>query len=304
MSDIVAGAATPNQLTRFTRSLLASRTGGRYSPLVTAVLVSPVLLILIFSFLYPVGRMLVGSFFEPGFTLDNYTRIFTESLYLKVLLRTLWIALAATVGAFMLGYPVAYAMARANSKFTIWIAACVLLPLWTSVLVRSYAWIILMQRKGVINNILIETGIVEQPLKLIYTEGAVVIAMTHVLMPFMILPIYGALRTIPKELSQAAANLGAGGFTTFFEVTLPLSLPGVFAGTLMTFILALGFYITPALVGGPQTLMMATLIGQQATVLLDWPFAGALATVLLAVTLALTFVFRKVLATFGGFANV
>ncbi|MER8798515.1 ABC transporter permease [Mesorhizobium sp. M0984] len=283
---------------------LVTGTSGSYPPLLATLLLLPLVLLLVFSFLYPVGRMLVGSLFDPAFTFDNYVRIFTEPLYLKVLLRTLWIAFATTLGAFVLGYPVAYAMARTGSKLTLWIAACVLIPLWTSVLVRSYAWIILLQRKGVINDILIGTGIVEQPLRLVYTEGAVVIAMTHVMLPFMILPIYGALRTIPKELPQAAANLGAGVFTTFFQITLPLSLPGVFAGTLMTFILALGFYVTPALVGGPQTLMMATLIGQQTAVLLDWPFAGALATVLLAVTLALTFMFRRVLATSGGFRNV
>nr|WP_246776942.1 ABC transporter permease [Microvirga sp. VF16] len=279
-------------------------TGGKYPPLLAAVLLLPLVLLLFFGFLYPVGRMLVGSLFNPNFTLDNYVRLFTEPLYLTVLLRTLWIALATTVGAFLLGYPVAYGMARAGNKLAFWIAACVLIPLWTSVLVRSYAWIILFQRKGIINNLLIETGILEQPLRLIHTQGAVIIAMTHVLMPFMILPIYSALRTIPKELPQAAANLGAGAQTTFLKVILPLSLPGVFAGTLMTFILALGFYVTPALVGGPQTLMMATLIGQQTTEMLDWPFAGALATVLLAVTLILTFMFRRFLSANGKFGNV
>lgn len=303
MNSLEAGPTTPTMATR-SRLFLVTGASGSYPPLLATLLLLPLVLLLVFSFLYPVGRMLVGSLFDPAFTFDNYVRIFTEPLYLKVLLRTLWIAFAATLGAFVLGYPVAYAMARTGSKLTLWIAACVLIPLWTSVLVRSYAWIILLQRKGVINDILIGTGIVEQPLRLIYTEGAVVIAMTHVMLPFMILPIYGALRTIPKELPQAAANLGAGVFTTFFQITLPLSLPGVFAGTLMSFILALGFYVTPALVGGPQTLMMATLIGQQTAVLLDWPFAAALATVLLAVTLAPTFMFRRVLASSGGFRNV
>ncbi|MER8868168.1 ABC transporter permease [Mesorhizobium sp. M0751] len=289
---------------RFARLFIVTGTGGRYPLLLSAILVLPLLLLLFFTFLYPVGRMLVGSLFDPGFTLDNYVRIFAEPLYLKVLLRTLWIAFATTIGAFVLGYPVAYAMARAGGKLAFWIAGCVLIPLWTSVLVRSYAWIILLQRKGIINDILVGTGVLDQPLKLIYTEGTVLLAMTHVLIPIMILPIYSSLRTIPKELPQAAANLGAGVFTTFLKVTLPLSLPGVFAGTLMTFILALGFYVTPALVGGPETLMMSTLIGQQTTVLLNWPFAGALAMLLLTVTLVLTFMFRRVLANSGGFGNV
>ncbi|WP_428843186.1 ABC transporter permease [Sinorhizobium terangae] len=304
MTSLEIGRANPTTATRFTRLFLVTGASGRYPPILAAMLILPLLLLLFFSFLYPVGRMLVGSLFDPGFTVDNYVRIFIEPLYLKVLLRTLWIAFATTVGAFVLGYPVAYAMARAGGKITLWIAVCVLVPLWTSVLVRSYAWIILLQRRGVLNDILIGTGVLNHPLKLIYTEGAVLLAMTHVLMPIMILPIYSSLRTIPKELPQAAANLGAGVFTTFLKVTLPLSLPGVFAGTLMTFILALGFYVTPALVGGPQTLMMATLIGQQTMVLLNWPFAGALAMLLLTVTLVLTFMFRRFLASSGGFGNV
>lgn len=304
MSSLDVSPVSPAPAPRFGRLFVVTGTGGRYPPLLTAVLLLPLLLLLFFSFLFPVGRMLVGSLFDPGFTLDNYIRMFIEPLYLKVLLRTLWIAFATTVGAFLLGYPVALAMARAGGKISLWIAACVLIPLWTSVLVRSYAWIILLARRGVLNDILVGTGIIEEPIRMIYTEGAVIVAMTHVMLPFMILPIYGALWTIPKELPQAAANLGAGVFTTFFKVTLPLSLPGVFAGTLMTFILALGFYVTPALVGGPRTLMMATLIGQQTTVVLNWSFAGALATVLLVVTLVLTFMFRRVLATSRGFANV
>ena len=156
------------------------------------------------------------------------------------------------------------------------ITACVLMPLWTSVLVRSYAWIVLLQRNGIVNNALLDLGVDHQPLRMLYTEGAVIIAMTHVLLPFMILPIYSALRSIPPDLDAAALNLGAGTGAAFFAVTLPLSLPGVFAGSLMIFMLALGFYVTPALVGGPRTLMIATLIGQQATELLNWPFAGAL----------------------------
>ncbi|MEI9425701.1 ABC transporter permease [Mesorhizobium sp. Cs1299R1N1] len=279
-------------------------TGSKYPPVVTALLLLPLLLLLLFSFLYPVGRMLAGSLFDPDFTLKHYARLFTEPLYMRILMRTLWIAFVATLCGFILGYPVAYAMARSRGRMTILIAACVLVPLWTSVLVRSYAWILLLQRQGVINQFLLKTGILEQPLRLIYTEGAVVVAMTHVLLPFMILPIYSALKTIPRELLQAATNLGAGPVSSFLKVTLPLSLPGVFAGTLMTFILALGFYVTPALVGGPQTMMMSTLIAQQTTVLLDWPFAGALATVLLAVTLLLTFAFRKVLARNGGLSGV
>ena len=282
-------------------NLLKTTSGRQYSTTLSVILVTPLILLLFFGFFYPVGRMLIGSLFDPEFTLDNYVRIFTEPLYLRVLWRTFEVAFYVTISALIVGYPVAYAMARMRTRWAIVVAACVLIPLWTSVLVRSYAWIILLQRNGVVNDLLISIGVTSEPLRMIYTEGAVYLAMTHVLLPFMILPLYTVLRTIPDDLPRAALNLGAGRLTVLVRIIIPLSLPGVFAGTLLTFILALGFYITPALLGGPEVLMMATLIGQQATMLLDWPFAGALATVLLILTLLLAFAFRRFMAFSKGF---
>ena len=300
----VAADCTPGRrrLARW-RVIFGPASSREYSTLLSLLLMTPLLILLVAGFLYPVGRMLASSLFDPDFTLRHYIRIFSEPLYLRVLYRTVRIAFLVTLAGLVIGYPVAYAMARVRSHWALIVAACVLIPLWTSVLVRSYAWIILLQRKGIINNLLIETGAITEPLRLIYNELAVIVAMTHVLLPFIILPIFGSLRTIPTELRQAALNLGASQFTVFSNVVLPLSLPGVFAGCLMTFILALGFYITPALIGGPRTLMMATLIGQQTTVLLDWPFAGALATVLLVVTLLMAFAFRKALSFNRGFSD-
>jgi len=153
----------------------------------------------------------------------------------------------------------------------------------------------LLQRKGVINALLLAWDPAARPLSLLYTNGAVLMAMTHVLLPFMILPIFSALKAIPADLPRAAANLGAGRVRSFFAVTLPLSLPGVFAGCLVVFVMALGFYVTPALVGGPQTLMIATLIAEQATTLLNWPFAGAIACVLLVLSLGITVSFKRLL---------
>lgn len=286
---------------RRTQTVTAS--SGQYSSSLSIMLIAPLFILLFLGFFYPVGSMLAGSLFDPDFTLRHYIRIFTEPLYLQVLFRTLKIALLVTIAALIIGYPVAYAMARLQGRWALLVAACVLIPLWTSVLVRSYAWIILLQRNGIINDLLTGSGAISDPLRLIYNETAVIVAMTHVLLPFTILPIFGSLKTIPRELPQAAFNLGARSFSVFFRILLPLSLPGVFAGVLMTFILALGFYITPALIGGPATLMMATLIGQQTTVLLDWPFAGALATILLLTTLIISLIFRKALAFNRGFGN-
>ena len=253
------------------------------------------------GFLYPVSKLVALSFANGA---ESYLRIGQDPLYVSVLTTT--VITAATVAAFclVLGYPVAFAMTRLSGKAALLAAACVFVPLWTSVLIRSYAWIVLLQRNGIINNALQEAGLSDQPFKLLYTQGAVILGMTHILLPFAILPIYSTLRTLPPDFARAAANLGAGPIRTFLLITLPLSLPGVFAGGILCFVLALGFYITPALIGGPGSMLMATLIGQQTTVLLDWPFAAALSTILLSVTLVIVFLFRRALSLSKGFASV
>lgn len=267
--------------------------GGRLSPLSSILLLTPFIALLLIAFLYPILRLLSTSVWSPELTIAHYRRIIAEPLYLTIFARTLWIAAVVSMSCLLLGYPVAFFMTRLKGWRAGLVTTCVLIPLWTSVLVRSYAWVLLLQRHGVVNEWLQRLGITDQPLQLIYTEGAVLLAMTQVLLPFMVLPIYGALRNIPPDLILAAANLGAGRWATFRRVILPLSRAGVFAGVLMVFILSLGFYVTPAMVGGPRTLMIATLVGQQMTETLDWPFAGALATVLLAMTLVIVGAFRR-----------
>ena len=259
------------------------------------LLIAPLLLLLAWSFFLPIGQLLLTSVTEPQAGLGNYRRLLTEPLYRQVILRTLWIALVCTVAALLLGYPIAALMSRPGRVAAKVAVVCVMIPLWTSALIRSYAWIMLMQRKGVINSVLLSWDPDAQPLTMLYTNGAVLMAMTHVLLPFMVLPIASALGSIPPDLPRAALNLGAGRVRTFFEVTLPLSLPGVFAGCLLVFVMSLGFYVTPALVGGPQTLMIATLIAEQATTLLNWPFAGAISCVLLVLSLGLTVAFKRLL---------
>jgi mannopine transport system permease protein len=268
---------------------------GQLSLSLSLLLIAPLLLLLAWSFFLPIGKLLLTSVTEPTLSLDNYRRLITEPLYRQVIFRTLWISLVCTVSALLLGYPIAALMARPG-HFTAKIAlVCVMIPLWTSALIRSYAWIMLMQRKGVINSLLLNWDPEARPLTMLYTNGAVLMAMTHVLLPFMVLPIASALGSISVDLPRAALNLGAGRVRTFFAVTLPLSLPGVFAGCLLVFVMSLGFYVTPALVGGPQTLMIATLIAEQATTLLNWPFAGAISCVLLVLSLGLTVAFKRLL---------
>ena len=262
---------------------------------VSLTLIAPLILLLAWAFFLPIAHLLLTSVTAPTLGIGNYRRLWIEPLYLQVILRTIWIAFACTAGALLLGYPVAALMARPGRLLGKFAAACVLLPLWTSTLVRSYAWIVLLERRGVINNALMDLGIIRAPLTLLYTDGAVLVAMTHVLLPFMILPIFSSLRSLSSDLPNAALNLGAGRLRVFLSVVLPLSLPGVFAGCLLVFVMALGFYITPALVGGPRSLMIATLIGQQATELLDWPFAGAISCLLLMLSMGITLLFKRLL---------
>lgn len=274
---------------------MAAPTRGQLPLGLSVLLVAPLLILLGWSFFLPIGRLLLTSVTEPAPSLDNYRKMLAEPLYAQVILRTVWIALVCTVSALLLGYPIAALMARPGRLMPKLAVVCVMIPLWTSTLIRSYAWIMLLQRKGMINALLLLWDPAARPLTLLYTNGAVLIAMTHVLLPFMILPVFSALKSIPPDLPRAAANLGAGRVRSFFAVTLPLSLPGVFAGCLVVFVMALGFYVTPALVGGPQTLMIATLIAEQATTLLNWPFAGAIACVLLVLSLGITISFKRLL---------
>jgi mannopine transport system permease protein len=267
--------------------------GPRYSPVVSLLLAAPFLVLAAVTFLAPLAHLLRESLFVPVPTLSHYARALTEPVYLRVMLRTLRIASAVTIVTLVLAWPLAFAMSRATGIKLAILAAAVLLPLWTSVLVRTYAWVVLLQKNGVINQSLLSLGVIEQPLKLLYTEVAVVIVMSHVMLPFMVLPIYSALRGIPADFARAAQILGASQWATFREVIFPLALPGVTSGCLMVFLLALGFFVTPALIGGPQQMMIATLVSQQVRELLDWSFAGALVGVMLGFVLLLVLIFRR-----------
>jgi mannopine transport system permease protein len=268
--------------------------GRRLSSAGIALLMAPFFMLIAFAFLYPLISLLSLSVTEPTPGFDNYAKILDNPVYGKVLLRTLWIAILVAALSLVLAFPVAMAMVSAKGPMALFITACVLLPFWSSVLVRTAAWAVLLQRNGIINSALQFTGITSEPIRLLYTQGAVVVAMTHVLMPFMVLPIYGALRNIPADYGRAAAICGAGPIRRFLEVTFPLALPGVLGGVILVFLTALGYFITPALLGSPQEMMIATLISQQLREFLDWPFAAALVGVLTVFVTAITLLFSRV----------
>lgn len=256
------------------------------------LLVAPLALYMAAFYALPVLSMLLRSVAEPGWTIENYRRLAGDTVFLHVFWITLRTALLVTFGALILGYPVSLALSRLGRGAATFVLIIVLLPFWTSVLVRSYAWMVLLGRKGLVNELLISLNLIDAPLKLLNTPFAVNIAMIHILLPYMILPIASSLRQIDAALQRAAAGLGAPPWHVFLRVTLPLSMPGVGAGILLVFVLSLGFYITPALVGGPRDLMLSMLIAQQVD-LLNWPYAACLSAALLAVTLLLILMFQR-----------
>ncbi|MFM7335237.1 MAG: ABC transporter permease [Tabrizicola sp.] len=208
-------------------------------------------------------------------------------LYIAVLLRTLHISVLVTLTCLVLGFPVAVLLTTSSERTADAILILVMLPFWTSLLVRTTAWIVLLQKEGIINSALLSLGLISEPLTMIFNRMGVVIAMTHVLLPFMILPLFSTLKAIPPGYMRAAASLGARPMTAFFRIYLPLAMPGIAAGCIMVFILSVGYYVTPALVGGPADQMLSAFVANYTTGTGNWGLASALGLILLVVTAAL-----------------
>jgi ABC-type spermidine/putrescine transport system permease subunit I len=249
------------------------------------LLTAPLVLFMLTFYASPVLSMLLRSVADPAWTLSNYAALPGDTVFLKVFANTLYTALIVTGATLVLGYPVALALVRAPRWAPV-ILVLVLLPFWTSVLVRSYAWMVLTGRHGILNEALLAAGMLDRPLRILNTPLATQIAMTHILLPYMVLPIANTLRQIDPSLARAAAGLGATPWQAFRQIVLPLSMPGVAAGLLLVFVLALGFYITPAMVGGPREITLSMLIAQQVDQL-NWSYAATLSAVLLATALGL-----------------
>jgi ABC-type spermidine/putrescine transport system permease subunit I len=256
-----------------------------------ALLVAPLLLFMLVFYALPVLAMLLRSVSDPAWTLGNYEALAGDTVFLHVFWTTLSTAIIVTIGCLLLGYPVALAIVRPGRMAGIALLI-VLFPFWTSILVRSYAWMVLLGRRGLLNEALLAAGVIDHPLRILNTSVAVYIAMIHILLPYMILPLANALRQIDPSLARAALGLGATPFRVFREVILPLSMPGVAAGVLLVFVLSLGFYITPALVGGARDMTVSMLIAQQVDQL-NWPYAACLSATLLAATLLIMAVFQR-----------
>lgn len=258
------------------------------------VLLGPGLAWLVVFLVIPLVLILSYSFFRRGpyggvvyeFTLKNYKQLFSP-LVLRVFLTSLRIAVITTGLALLIGYPTAYAIATASPQWRTTLLGLVALPFWTSYLIRTYAWIVLLNREGVINHFLMRLGIIHEPLGLLYNEFAIIIGLLYGYLPFMILPLYSSIERLNPELREAAADLGAPPLKTFLTVTLPLTLQGVIAGSIFVFVPSLGNFVVPELLGGGRRLMIGNLIQNRFLKARDWPSGAAMAFGVMSIVLIL-----------------
>lgn len=256
----------------------------------------PVVAFLLVLFVYPVGQLLWLSFVDSAgeLSLTHYARLFSTSTYVRVLGVTFEIAAWTTVISVVAGYPLAYLIATTRPGVRGVLILFVLVPFWTSFLVRTFAWLVLLGRNGAINNWMTSLGLTDGPLPLIYNRAGVLIGMVHALMPVAVLTMVAVMRTIDPAFSGAAGTLGARGSQAFWRIYLPLSMPGVAAGALLVFVLSLGFFITPALLGSGREILIAQVIIEQIEQMLNWGFGGAVSVLFLAATLAVLYLYEKV----------
>lgn len=247
----------------------------------------PALVLVVIFFIVPVLMLLMRSVLEPEPGLQNYETLLGSTTYLRIFLNTFIVAGVVTVISIAIGYPVAWLLAIMPERWSRLVLAIVILSMWTNLLARTYAWMVLLQRTGVINKTLMGLGLIDQPLPLVNNLVGVTIGMTYIMLPFVILPLMGVIRSIDPAILRAAALCGANRLQCFMRVLLPLSLPGIAAGALMVFVMSLGYFVTPALLGGTSNMMLAELVAQFVQSLVNWGMGGAAALVLLVVTLAL-----------------
>jgi len=261
--------------------------------LLPAALLAPAMAWIVAFFLVPLGLMCWRSIASEGFSLAPYATLLTSPLYTKVLLTTLKLASIATVCALLLAYPIAFTLTVAGPRLRGAILIFVLIPYWVDIIVRSFSWLILLGDNGLINKTLIGLGLIGEPLALLYSTFSVLVAMTQILLPITIVTLFGAMLRIDLTLLSAAKIHGASDWQAFRTVFFPLSLPGVYGAGLLAFILALGFYVTPALLGSPKETMIAQTIMIDASQLLDWAQASAAGTVLLVIVIAIATVYNR-----------
>jgi putative spermidine/putrescine transport system permease protein len=276
-----------------------------------SALLAPLTLLLAAAFLAPVVMMVPTSLREyaPGvgivsgsWTFENYTRILADDYYREVIWRTLGLGLVVTALCLALGYPLAYYIARGRSHWRIALILLVVFPMMLNLVVRSFGWIALLANRGLVNNLLLDLGLIAAPIKLMFNFTGLVIGLTHIFLPFMVLMLVAALQNVPRDVEAAAATLGAGRLDVFASVTLPLTAPGILAGSILVFVLTVSALVTPRMLGGPTYKVMATLIYDEYMQLLDWPSGSALAFALTFIALTVIWLSSRVTKRWAGMA--
>ncbi len=250
----------------------------------------PTTFTLLVMFVAPMTYILIQTLQEHG--ISDFVKFLTDSFYLNILKTTISIALKSTIILLVLGYPTAYFLARTKSKLKNTMMIIILFPFLVSAVVRSYGWMVILGNKGLLNQFLLAIGLIESPLKIMYTSNAVIIGLVHLLLPYMILSITGVIQGIDKNLEYAAASLGCNPLKTFFKVLLPLSIPGIISGCTLVFTLSMTAYVTPRLLGGANFRMMSTMVFQEVNVNFNWGLASAISYILMAVILLFLLIFN------------
>ena len=266
-------------------------------------LLIPAVLVLLIFFVVPLLTMIRYSFYthvsggmmQPDLTLENFQKFFQQELYRRVLIKTLLNALTTTLLALLLGYPVAYVIARGHPLVSRVLLIAVISPLLVGIVIRSYGWMVLLNRQGLVNQALQALGIIASPLRLTGNDVGVIISLLHVFYPFMVLPLASVLQKIERPLEEAAMVLGANRFQVFYRVILPLSIPGIAAGSMLVFLLAAGSFVTPRLIGKNLTQWLLSLVEEQVLTVFNWPFGAAMAVIFIAVVLLLVVVYSRLL---------
>ncbi len=258
---------------------------------------SPALLMVLVILVIPVGWLFYVSFIgaDGTFSLENYERMIRRRSYGRIFMTTFQVSLLTTALCILIGYPLAYFMSQLPSRLASLCMITVLLPFWTSLLVRTYAWLVLLQKRGLVNDWAISLGLWDEPIKIVHNLNGTLIGMVHIMLPFLILPVYGAMKAIDRDYLKAASNLGASPARAFWTVFFPLSTPGLFAGALMVFVLCLGFFVTPAVLGGGKVIMVSMKIVSNIELFVNWGAASALGVVLLVLTVAILWIASRFL---------
>jgi ABC-type spermidine/putrescine transport system permease subunit I len=263
----------------------------------------PSVILLGIFFVYPILTMAKASVFDPYPTAVHFLKFLSGNLYWRILFNTVLVSLTTAGICAVVGYPAAYFLAHCDPRRRPYYIFLILIPLWVSILIRSYSWMVLLGREGLLNVLFQSVGLTSEPVQMLYTTGAVYLAMVQIMLPIMILTCYSVMSEIQHDIVRAARVLGAGRWNAFRHVYFPLSLPGVRNGSIIIFILSMGYFITPALVGGRKDMMIGNLIVFQINKLADWDFASAIGVVLLAVTLLVSVAMKKVIEWMSPYAN-